>query len=173
MAAADLGLGYGVRRGLVAFWFLGVGEPAEDGRLRSSGELRAQGGALAVIALYCALNVEGAVSSALPGRTRALRGTVRRGQVAVAAATGDPRGPRSVDLRIPGLSADEAATGMQGLDLWLCWDTRRAKRDFAQDGPPRQQAGPHRRRRLREFLRHSQGGTAPPHFNRDGQSDPG
>ncbi|WP_430478782.1 hypothetical protein ACQZM9_16180 [Streptomyces sp. P11-1] len=123
--------------GLVAFWFLGVGEPGEDGRLHSTGELWLWGGALAVIALYCALNVEGAVSRVLPGRTRAVRGTVRRGHVVVAAAGGDPRGPLSVDLRIPGLDPDEAADGLEGLDLWLCWDTRRAKRDFAQDGPPR------------------------------------
>lgn len=123
--------------GLVAFWFLGVGEPGEDGRLHSIGELWLWGGALAVIALYCALNVEGAVSRVLPGRTRAVRGTVRRGHVVVAAAGGDPRGPLSVDLRIPGLDPDEAADGLEGLDLWLCWDSRRAKRDFAQDGPPR------------------------------------
>ncbi|MFJ4826085.1 hypothetical protein ACIP5L_22725 [Streptomyces bacillaris] len=123
--------------GLVAFWFLGVGEPGEDGRLHSPGELWLWGGALAVIALYCALNVEGAVSRVLPGRTRAVRGTVRRGHVVVAAAGGDPRGPLSVGLRIPGLDPDEAADGLEGLDLWLCWDTRRAKRDFAQGGPPR------------------------------------
>lgn len=90
-----------------------MGEPWEDGRLHSAGELWVWGGALAVIALYCALNVEGAVSRLLPGRTRAVRGTVRNGQVVVAAGD-DPRGPLRVDLRIGGTDPDGLAAGMEG-----------------------------------------------------------
>ncbi|MEW2069813.1 hypothetical protein [Streptomyces sp. NPDC007346] len=122
--------------GLVGFWFLGVGDPGQDGRLHSTGELWVWGGALAVIALYCALNVEGSVPRVLPGRTRALRGTVRRGKV-VAARGGGPRGPLRVDLRVPGADFDELAAGMEGRRLWLCWDLRQVKRDFVQEGPPR------------------------------------
>lgn len=121
--------------GLVGFWFLGVGEPWEDGRLHSTGELWVWGGALAVIGLYCALNVEGAVSRVLPGRTRAVRGTVRNGQVV--AAGEDPRGPLRVDLRIGGTDPDALAAGMEGRDLWLCWELRRVKRDVVRPGPPR------------------------------------
>lgn len=123
--------------GPVGFWFLGVGDPGRDGRLHSTGELWAWGGCLAVIALCCALNVEGSVARVLPGRTRALRGTVRRGQVMATAAGNDPRGPLHIDLRIPGTDFDGLAAGMEGRSLWLCWDPRRVKRDFVQDGPPR------------------------------------
>ncbi|PCG81809.1 hypothetical protein CIB93_33390 [Streptomyces sp. WZ.A104] len=122
--------------GLVGFWFLGVGEPGKDGRLHSTGELWAWGGSLAVIALYCALNVEGSVPRALPGHTRAVRGTVRGGQV-VAAAGDDPRGPLPVDLRFRGTDTNGLTAAMEGRSLWLCWGTRRVKQDFTQDGPSR------------------------------------